>query len=440
MGKWRQMMRKKEWMSFEEAREYARGLGLIGKSQWRNYCKGGLKLENIPNAPRIVYKDKWLGFEDFLGYVCKKQWMPFEEAREFIRSLDLKSDREWRDYCKLKIKPENIPVSPSIVYKNDGWKDIKDWLGYHRVKRYKKYDINHNFFKVWSHDMAYVLGFWWADGWIRINKKNNLYHFCIAQNLSRIYILEKMLEKMGSTHPIITLSNNNCYFAICSKDICEDIVLLGGKTKKSLDVKFPNIPKEFLPDFIRGYFDGDGCIYKYKLKTKNKSESKFMHGTVFTSASKLFIDGLLDALRSNIENFGGRITVKNKINQKISKIKNIMKNGDIVYKDVICRHLIYRLISSINDSRRLKKYMYNGSDLMLIEKFIKFEDIGEIKNEYIAANFLSFEEAKNMAKKLGINSGSNWKGYARKNKQFPMCPDLVYRKYWINWKDFLGKK
>jgi len=25
-------------------------------------------------------------------------------------------------------------------------------------------------------------------------------------------------------------------------------------------VEFPDVPKEYLPDFIRGYFDGDGCI------------------------------------------------------------------------------------------------------------------------------------------------------------------------------------
>jgi hypothetical protein len=53
----------------------------------------------------------------------------FEEAREFARSLGLKSENEWREYKKTGLKPENIPAKPEMVYKNKGWKGFKDWLG-----------------------------------------------------------------------------------------------------------------------------------------------------------------------------------------------------------------------------------------------------------------------------------------------------------------------
>ena len=30
----------------------------------------------------------------------------------------------------------------------------------------RKYKVDDNFFKTWSSDMAYILGFWFTDGWI----------------------------------------------------------------------------------------------------------------------------------------------------------------------------------------------------------------------------------------------------------------------------------
>ena len=39
----------------------------------------------------------------------------------------------------------------------------------------RKYAVNDDYFKEWSHDMAYILEFWWADGCIYKNE------FSIAQ-------------------------------------------------------------------------------------------------------------------------------------------------------------------------------------------------------------------------------------------------------------------
>ena len=60
---------------------------------------------------------------------AKKVWKPFEEAREFARSLQLKGKEEWHQYCKSGKdgipKPDDIPSAPWKIYKNDwnGWID-----------------------------------------------------------------------------------------------------------------------------------------------------------------------------------------------------------------------------------------------------------------------------------------------------------------------------
>ena len=50
----------------------------------------------------------------------KKQYRDFESAREFVKKLDLKNRREWREYVKSGNKPDDIPAAPWAVYKE--WK------------------------------------------------------------------------------------------------------------------------------------------------------------------------------------------------------------------------------------------------------------------------------------------------------------------------------
>ena len=59
----------------------------------------------------------------------KKEFRDFESAREFVRSLGLKNDNDWREYCKSGNKPDNIPSVPNQTYKNKGYVNQGDWLG-----------------------------------------------------------------------------------------------------------------------------------------------------------------------------------------------------------------------------------------------------------------------------------------------------------------------
>jgi intein/homing endonuclease len=52
-------------------------------------------------------------------------------------------------------------------------------------------------------------------------------------------------------------------------------------------MKFPEIPKEYFWDFVRGYFDGDGCV--------SINREKYIY-IIFSSGSKKFLEGLRDDL------------------------------------------------------------------------------------------------------------------------------------------------
>lgn len=59
----------------------------------------------------------------------KLSWMPFDQARNYVRGLKISSRQEWSDYAGSNRLPSNIPKSPFHVYSNDGWNGIADWLG-----------------------------------------------------------------------------------------------------------------------------------------------------------------------------------------------------------------------------------------------------------------------------------------------------------------------
>ena len=115
------------FLPFEEAREYTRSLKFISSTKWKEWSKSGMRPSNIPGNPAVTYKNKgWKSWGDFLG----NNFLPFEEAREYTRSLNLKNKRDWEEWSKNGMRPSNIPSTPNEVYKDKGWKSWADFLGY----------------------------------------------------------------------------------------------------------------------------------------------------------------------------------------------------------------------------------------------------------------------------------------------------------------------
>ena len=125
--------RKGIWRPFEEARDFARSLNLRSVSEWRQYRKSNKKPDDIPSHPEYIYKDNgWKDWVDWLGNQGR-EWRPFEEAKDFARSLQLKNTKEWEEYRNSGKKPDDIPSHPNVIYKNNDWISWIDWLGYEEL-------------------------------------------------------------------------------------------------------------------------------------------------------------------------------------------------------------------------------------------------------------------------------------------------------------------
>lgn len=138
--------RKRVYRPFIAARKFARGLGLKNGKEWSLFCRGELPVtkqklpEDIPVAAERIYKSEgWKGMGDWLGTgniaTRHRDYLSYNEARKFARSLRLQSAAEWKLFCKDELKgikkkfPSDIPKTPQNKYKDKGWIDWYDWLG-----------------------------------------------------------------------------------------------------------------------------------------------------------------------------------------------------------------------------------------------------------------------------------------------------------------------
>ncbi len=132
--------RRTGWRSFADARTFVRSLKLGGDVEWRDYCAGklastkGLKPSDIPSNPNTVYRGSgYVDFGDWLGTgtvaLGKKAFRPFDQAKEYVHALALRTVSEWHNFARSDKRPNDIPVNPDRIYAKQGWKGFGDWLG-----------------------------------------------------------------------------------------------------------------------------------------------------------------------------------------------------------------------------------------------------------------------------------------------------------------------
>lgn len=146
-------------------------------------------------------------------------------------------------------------------------KYLKEYLGIKIQKRVKSNFNDKLFDNIDSEEKAYWLGFIFADGTISSDPlydyKKKSYTFELSLKNEDSNHLEKLRTLFNTPRPIIN-SENRCRLLVNSKHLWETLNNYGCTPRKSLTLQFPdkNIFKteDLIRHFIRGYFDGDGCI------------------------------------------------------------------------------------------------------------------------------------------------------------------------------------
>lgn len=228
------------------------------------------------------------------------------------------------------------------------------------------YDYDKNFFQeIDTEEKAYFLGYLFADGniYTQHRYKNNAsitYKLKLSLHVKDLYIVEKFRKCIKSNHPIKlnygyskgmrSKDKRMCAINISGEKICKDLIKHGCIERKSLILQFPiSVPNHLVHHFIRGNFDGDGCMY-FKKKLPSGSKATFLGPKRFLLEIKKRI-GILN---------------KKGCSAKIHQRGNIF-----------C--LTYSTSSCIKD---LREYLYKDASIYLIRKKEKFDETIEALDTY----------------------------------------------------------
>lgn len=217
---------------------------------------------------------------------------------------------------------------------------IKTTKGNH----YRKYFLNEDFFQdIDSEIKAYWLGFIFADGFITSKEKYGQQKFGVAVSQKDIELIEQFKKDIDSTYPITfdtTKKTPLAKLVMSSQKVVNDLKSYGCVEQKSLILQFPkNIPERFLKDFIRGVFDGDGCIKCYQ----RGSHLDYSFSIIGTK-------------------------------DMVDNIFKILKCGG-VYKDGRTEKTFYLNINGNQQIIQVYKYLYKDASRFLKRKKDKFEEL-----------------------------------------------------------------
>lgn len=145
------------------------------------------------------------------------------------------------------------------------------------------FDI-HYFDKIDTEEKAYWLGFLYADG--AISSRDNSCELSLQLlDAEHLYKFKNALKSSGNIR--LDFKVGRCRFTVSNKIFKKALCNLGCTPKKSLSVSFKEdciTDKKLRLSFIRGYFDGDGCLTHCFTNT---SKSRITVSTSFIGTKSL---------------------------------------------------------------------------------------------------------------------------------------------------------
>ena len=188
--------------------------------------------------------------------------------KSLIKDFDKDIIKPWKEGKSLRYLADVYHTSRTTLSEK-----LKN-LGYNIKNKQIESKISETIFdSIDTEEKAYWLGFIYADGNIKtVTKKIQTYTLNITLKNSDIEHLHKFNIFMSGTVNI-RQNTNSCVWAASNKHLWQTLNKYGCTPNKSLTLKFPNEnifkSKDLIRHFVRGYFDGDGCIsynkYKYGI-------------------------------------------------------------------------------------------------------------------------------------------------------------------------------
>ncbi len=197
---------------------------------------------------------------------------------------------------------------------------VKNNIDRHLIK------FNYNFFEtIDAEEKAYWLGYITADGCVFTGfQKSNL-----SITSKDFEHLEKWRQAIKCILPIKTIVISGKDYGrvdTSNKKLITDLSKYGIIQNKTYNLIYPYnlIPEDYVNHYIRGYFDGDGCIFK------NMRNNIVTPRITFVGASLPYLEGLKQILK--IDNKICPVLNTKHYNIYIGKCEEVIRIMDWLYK------------------------------------------------------------------------------------------------------------
>ena len=255
-------------------------------------------------------------------------------------------------------------------------------------------EIRHNFFsEIKTELQAYLLGFIFSDGSINDERHTLVIH--INEKDKELFKLFKIIspdaytqEHKGYESKALvrghTVKNTGSIrLSISSKILINDLHKLGVVERKTYcNLEIPKqIPENLIIHFIRGYFDGDGCI-TYSIRKPNPKN------------------------REKNYRVAGRFEICSKTSSMLLQFQQYLNGTHLTY---LKRDDMYKLETSAKTNiTNIFDLFYNDSNFYLSRKFEKFNhyvntEVTQLIAEYRNAQEVNVNESNNLPKSAEVS-------------------------------------
>lgn len=440
-------------MPFEQFREFARTLKLKSKDQWFRWHKENKPL-NIPSSASLVYKNKgWISWGDFLGtgreadQYKAQHYLSYQEAKEYLRKFNFKSESDFLKWCQTEEKPVFIPQKARRYYTNRGWISMgdflsngneyaKDWLSYEKAKTFiqtqnicsqKEYQSwcksNKRISNIPTHPAEIYVDEWtcWGD-FLGYKPKTSHGEKIVSFFLNSNNITHKKQYTFKDCRMVNPLP-------------FDAVVILGDKIVACIE--YQGI-QHYLPI---SYYGGEKALKENQVKDAIKKEYCKTSGLPLLAISYKQHEYIEELLRKFLSPILNRRDLEIQARDTI-EFNSGWLSFEEAKKVIKPLHLTKAQFNKLGVNGR-PNGIPSYPQIAYKSKWISWGDFlgtGRVHSLKARDTFVSFEECKNWMKNNNIKSLEHWRSVRKQSpSNIPSNPDIIYRDQWKGWKDFLEK-
>lgn len=188
-----------------------------------------------------------------------------EKTRKYNKEFVDKLYSEYKTGSSTIVLGKKYDINPSHIvrfFNREGYK-----LRSNKINSRRFFVDETKFSEIESEEDAYWLGFMYADGYVSVRDGT----YVVGISLGRVdeNHLYEFKKYINATYDVKRYTSNrgyseNCEYsrlAVTSEALGKNLIKQGCVLNKTDILKPPNIKRELIKHFLRGYFDGDGSLF-----------------------------------------------------------------------------------------------------------------------------------------------------------------------------------